>query len=123
VTDLNDLAERYIQLWNEPDADVRRKVIVELFAEDGTHVDDAVDVKGHDAIEQIVTVAHQQFVAEGGFRFRSRGNADGFRNVVRFNWEMHPAGSDQVLAVGFDFITLNDDGRIRADYQFMEMAA
>jgi hypothetical protein len=123
VTDLNELAERYVGIWNEPDADIRRKVIAELFAVDGTHVDEAVDVTGHDAIAAAVAQAHQHFVADGGFCFRSRGNADGFRNVVRFNWEMVPAGTDRVLAVGFDFLTLNEDGRIRVDYQFMEMAA
>lgn len=123
MTDVNELADRYVGLWNEPDEELRRMTIGELFAVDGTHVDEHIDVTGHEAIAEVVTAAHQQFVAEGGFHFRSRGNADGFRNVVRFNWEMVPAGTDQVLAVGFDFLTLNDDGRIRVDYQFMEMAS
>lgn len=120
MTDLNELADRYVELWNEPDPELRFKTIAELFAEDGTHVDEYVDVKGHQAIAGIVSIAHKRFVTEGGNYFRSRGNADGFRNVVRFNWEMVSVKSALVLAAGFDFLTLNDDGRIRVDYQFME---
>jgi hypothetical protein len=123
LTDLNELADRYVALWNEPDVEIRRKAITELFTEDGAHVDQFVDVYGHDAIAAVVTEAHEQFVTDGGFVFRSQRNADGFRNVVRFNWEMLPAGSDQVTAVGFDFVTLDEDGRIREDYQFMQLMA
>jgi hypothetical protein len=33
-----DLAERYIALWNEPGADQRRRMITELWTEDGRHI-------------------------------------------------------------------------------------
>ena len=32
------LAEKYLALWNEPDADLRRQLIDELWTEDGRHV-------------------------------------------------------------------------------------
>ncbi|GGS87097.1 hypothetical protein GCM10010156_51960 [Planobispora rosea] len=33
-----DLAGRYVALWNEPDAELRRKAIEDLWAEGGSHV-------------------------------------------------------------------------------------
>jgi hypothetical protein len=37
MSDLNDFARRYIAVWNEPDAALRRKAIIELFAPDAAH--------------------------------------------------------------------------------------
>jgi hypothetical protein len=54
-------------------------------------------------------------VKAGGLVFRSANNADGYHDTVRFNWEMVPA------AVGFDFLVLGADGRIRFDYQVLDM--
>jgi hypothetical protein len=53
-----------------------------------------------------VTRSFEEFVAPGEFAFRARDNADRLGNVVKFNWEMVPI--------------LDDDGRIRRDYQFIE---
>jgi hypothetical protein len=123
VTEFNDLAQRYVAMWNESDTDRRRTAIVELFDVDGRHADQFLDVSGHTEIEKVVAEAHQQFVVDGGFGFRSAGNADGFGNVVRFNWEMVPSGADEPVAIGFDFLILDTDGKIAVDYQFMEMVA
>jgi AraC-like DNA-binding protein len=38
MTNRNELADRYVALWNEPDADRRRAAIAELWTEDGVHV-------------------------------------------------------------------------------------
>jgi hypothetical protein len=122
VTDPNELAERYVRLWNEPDAVARRRMVDELFAADGTHVDQQADVTGRAAIADLVGRRHRRFVLTDGFAFRSRRNADGFRNVVRFNWELLPAATGRVRAVGLDLLTLDDDGQIRMDYQFMQRA-
>jgi hypothetical protein len=33
-----ELAEKYLALWNEPDADQRRRMIAKLWAEDASHI-------------------------------------------------------------------------------------
>ena len=33
-----ELADKYVALWNEPDADRRRRMIAKLWAEDGRHI-------------------------------------------------------------------------------------
>jgi hypothetical protein len=55
-----------------------------------------------------------------GFVFRSANNAEDHHNGVRFNWEMVPAAGGAAAAVGFDFLVLGADGRIRLDYQFLD---
>jgi hypothetical protein len=120
LTDLNEFVDRYVALWNEPDAALRRKSVAELFAEDAVHLAQSKDARGHDAIAAVVAEANEEFVQNGGFVFRSRRNADGIHNVVRFNWEMVPAGGGKVMGVGFDFVILGQDGRIQADYQLMD---
>jgi hypothetical protein len=41
-------------------------------------------------------------------------------DVVKFNWEMVPRGGGAVAGVGLEVLVLDDDGRIRIDYQFIE---
>ena len=54
------------------------------------------------------------------FAFRARDNAARLGNLVKFNWEMVPVGGGQAAGVGLEVLILDDDGRIRLDYQFIE---
>ena len=38
MTNPNELADRYVTLWNEPDAEQRRRLIEELWTEDGGQI-------------------------------------------------------------------------------------
>jgi hypothetical protein len=135
--DVRDLTSRYVAVWNEPDAALRRTSIQELWTEDGIHVlqppaelrlaaaglgftSAGLEARGHDELEIRVARAYQDFVAPGEFSFRPRENADGLRNVVKFNWEMVPAGGGAAAAAGLEILILGPDGRIEADYQFLE---
>ena len=135
--DVKDLTGRYVAAWNEPDPARRRQAIRELWAEDGIHVlqppaefrqaaaglgftSAALEARGHDELEVRVSRAYQDFVAPGEFAFRSRDNADALRNVVKFSWEMIPAAGGEAAATGLEILVLGPDGRIEADYQFIE---
>ncbi len=61
--------------------------------------------------------AYREFIAPGTYSFRSRGDVDALRNVVKFHWEMVDTDG-AVQAVGLKFLVLGPDGRIRTDYQF-----
>lgn len=52
--------------------------------------------------------------------FRAIDNVDSHHDTVRFNWTMAPANGGDVGLVGFDFLVLASDGRIREDYRFIE---
>jgi len=139
MTDINprDLVGRYVAVWNEPDAELRRKAIHDLWTENGVHIlqppqeirkaaaglgftSTTLEARGYDALEVRVTRAYQEFVAPGEFTFNPRDNADRLDNVVKFNWEMVPSGGGEVAGVGLEILVLDEDGRIKTDYQFIE---
>jgi hypothetical protein len=62
---------------------------------------------------------YEDFVAPGEFIFR-RDNAARLDDVVKFNWEMLRTSDGTIAAVGLEILVLNDDDRIRTDYQFIE---
>lgn len=135
--DIHQLTDRYVAVWNEPDTERRRAAISELWSDDAVHVLQppkdllraaeglgfgrlVLEARGHDALDFRVTRAHEEFVAPGTFVFRSRGNADRLHDVVKFTWEMAPRDGGEVAGVGLEILMLGPDGRIVADYQFIE---
>ena len=120
MTQVTELVDRYVAVWNEPDAEKRRQGIAALWAEGGAHFTPSVEARGYKALEARVAGAYQKWVKEGGFVFRSAKNVETHHGGVRFNWEMVPAAGGAVAAVGFDFLVLDGDGRIRLDYQFLD---
>ena len=113
-----DLADRYANLWNETDPAARRKAISELWASDGVHYVRTLEARGYPALEARVTGSFEKNVRDRGNRFRAVRNAQALRNTVTFNWEMVAPDGEKVLAVGLEFVVLDDHGRIVADYQF-----
>lgn len=132
-----ELVRRYVAAWNEPDASRRRHAIAALWAEDGAHVlqppleigqaatalgfpDATLVARGYDALEFRVTRSYQEFIAPGKYAFQARDNARRLGDVVKFNWEMVATDDGGVAAVGLEVFILGADGRIKADYQFIE---
>ena len=56
-----DLVDRYVAVWNEPNADERRKRIRSLWAPDGTTCYRLLDAHGYEAIEARVTSSWDKF--------------------------------------------------------------
>jgi hypothetical protein len=61
-----------------------------------------------------------KFIAPGEFVSRPRANAARLGNVVKFSWEMVPTSGGEPAGVGLEILVLDDDGRIRMDYMFIE---
>ncbi|MGW2744584.1 hypothetical protein [Streptomyces sp. NPDC001450] len=136
-TDIRRLTEKYVAVWNEPDAERRRTAIRDLWSDDAVHVLQppkalvqaaeglgfdrlVLEARGHEALELRVARAHEEFVAPGAFVFRSRDDADRLHDVVKFHWEMTPRDGGEVAGVGLEILVLGPDGRIVGDYQFIE---
>ena len=132
-----ELAEKYLALWNEPDADRRRRMIAELWTVDGRHIlqppEDIrgiaarpglaltaiLEARGYEEIEARAASAYEHWVGSEGLSFRGRDDAERLGDVVKFHWEaVSPAG--EVIAVGLVFLVLGADDRIRRDYVFIE---
>lgn len=131
-----ELVDRYVAVWNEPDQELRRKIIRELWTEDGAQIlqppremaeeasrlgfSSILRARGHDELEVRVARAHEEFVVGGQFLFRRRDEGARLLDVVKFSWEMVSARSGEVAGVGVEILLLDVDGRIRLDYQFIE---
>jgi hypothetical protein len=112
------LAERYVAVWSEPDAERRRRAIAELWTPDGEHYVGAREVRGYDELEQRIKGSHEKNIRDDGNRFRAVKDARALRDVVTFHWEMLPADSEKVVATGLEILLVDAQGRILVDYQF-----
>ena len=131
------LADRYVALWNEPDPERRRRMIAELWTEDGSQILQppqemreiaasaglgmaaTLEARGHAELEARAATSYERWVGSDGLSFRRRDDVDRLHDVVKFHWEaVSPNG--EVTAVGLDFLILASDGRIRRDYTFIE---
>jgi hypothetical protein len=136
MTDTQAFAEKYVALWNEADADRRRRTIAELWAVDGRHVlqppqeirevaaqpgiamTAILEAQGYEAIEARATSVYEHWVGSEGMSFRGRDDADRLGDVVKLHWDA-VAADGTVAAVGLSFLVLAADGRIERDYTFI----
>ncbi len=136
MTDTQAFADKYLALWNEPDADRRRRTIAELWTEGGRHIlqppeeiraiaagpgltmTAILEARGYEEIEARATSVYEHWVGSQGLSFRGRDDAARLGDVVKFHWEA--VGKDgETFAVGLDFLVLTADGRIERDYTFV----
>lgn len=123
TTDLDELANQYVAVWNEPDHLKRRKDIENLWSPEGLHFTSTREVKGYDALEARVEEAHNTFVRDQGCVFRVSGEPLGHHGVVKFSWVMVDPKSDAISAAGSDILCLDESGLIATDHQFTEPLA
>ena len=123
------LADRYLALWNEPDPERRRRMIAELWTEDGSQIlqppQEMREIAASAGLGMAATLearaatSFEQWVGSAGLSFRRRDDVYRLHEVVKFHWEaVSPDG--EVTAVGLVFLVLGTDGRIRRDYVFIE---
>jgi ketosteroid isomerase-like protein len=112
------LISRYTAVWNEPDPAARRRAVAELWAEDGVEYTEAAEHRGHDALEARIAGAYEQFVAPGGFVFVPAEDVATHHDAITFTTHLVPAAGGAPVWSGTVFVLLDQDGRIRRDYQF-----
>jgi hypothetical protein len=134
ITEPLTLADRYVAMWNEPDAPARDAMVRALWAADARHVleppaemraqaaqigftNPALVAHGHEELCARVRRAHEEFVAPGEFAFQLAGAAHRLADLVCFDWEMVRLATGEVAATGSEVLLLTPDERIRADYQ------
>ena len=120
TTDLNTTIHRYIDAWNETDADRRRALVADVFADDGSYVDPLLAGAGHDSIATMIGLAQQQFPEH---RFELSYGPDAHNDRVRFAWRLFGPEGDAPVAAGVDFATVAADGRLRSVTGFLESPA
>jgi hypothetical protein len=118
MSEINDLAKRYIAVWNEQDAQARAASVAELWATEGIEFTESSQFKGHPALVDRVAQAHAEFVDDGGFVFEVGDEVNGHHDAAVFTTRMVPATGGDVAWSGIIVLILDEDGRIRRDYQF-----
>jgi hypothetical protein len=116
MTAYDDLAQRYIDAWNETDANARRAAVDHLYTEDARYEDPMAAAHGREAIASMIGAVQEQFP---DFRFELAGPVDGHHNQARFGWELGPEGSPAPV-VGFDVAVIDDAGRIQTVLGFLD---
>ena len=116
MTAYDELAQRYIDTWNETDPSARRAAVDQLYAEDARYVDPLAAADGREAIAAMIGAVQEQFP---GFVFRLAGPVDGHHDQARFGWELGPAGAPAPI-VGFDVVVSDDGGRIQTVLGFLD---
>jgi hypothetical protein len=114
-----ELANRYVAVWNETDPERRRQQIAALWVPDGQHYVDVREARGHAALEQRIIGSFNKNVRDLGHRFRAVQDARTLRDIVTFHWEMLSAG-DRVVGRGIVVLSVDADGRILVDYLFVD---
>jgi hypothetical protein len=136
--ELGRLLDRWVAQWNEPEPDERRRLIREVWAEDGFQVmvnppagirDTAahyavpfpsVQIHGYDALYARVTRAYDMFVAPGEYVFERAGEVVRHAGAaVALTWVMRSRTDGGVAGAGLEVLTLDTDGRVRTDHQFV----
>ncbi|WP_165978358.1 hypothetical protein [Actinomadura darangshiensis] len=139
--DAKQVADRYLAQWNEPDAAARSALIREAWTPTAVHVlvnppeavrDGAaalavpappLEVHGHDALDARVTRAYEMFVAGGEHVFTVAEEPFVLLpDVIGVRWSMVTADGGEAVGGGLDVLSLDGDGRIRTDHQFIAAA-
>ncbi|MBP2325921.1 hypothetical protein JOF56_006306 [Kibdelosporangium banguiense] len=115
MSEYESIAQRYIDTWNEKNADKRRAIVDELYTSDATFTDPLVAVTGPEAIDQVIGGAQEQFA---GLEF-TLGPVDGHHDIARFTWLLGAPGAEEPLVIGFDVVVL-EDGRIKHVHGFLD---
>src|SRR5918999_5721622 len=115
------LAHKYLALWNEPDAGRRRRMIAELWTQDGRHIlqppqeiraiaaqpgiamTAILEARGYEEIEARAASAYEHWVGSEGLSFRGRDDVDRLDDVVKLHWEA-VAQDGAVFAIGLSFL-------------------
>jgi hypothetical protein len=119
MADTDTLVNNYIAMWNETDPDRRRELVAQTVSSDADYVDPVMEGSGVDGISTMIGAAQTQFP---GHRFTLLAGPEAHHNRVRFTWSLAADGGAP-MAIGVDFVSLADDGRMRSITGYLEPAA
>ena len=117
MTDITTVVDTYLAAWNETDPEARRALIAETWTDDGTYLDPLMAGEGRAGIDAMIAGAQQAYP---GHRFELAEGPDAHHDRVRFTWHLHAPDGNGAVAVGVDFATVAEDGRLRAVTGFLE---
>ena len=119
MADPATIVRTYIEMWNETDPRRRRELVSETLTDDASYLDPILAGNGVEEISDMIGAAQAQYP---GHRFELVTGPDVHHDRVRFTWSLAVTAGEPI-AVGVDFATTADDGRMRDVTGFLEPAA
>jgi hypothetical protein len=119
VSDRHAVVNDYIAMWNETDARQRAALAAQVVTEDANYVDPLMTGDGIDGISAMIGRAQEQYP---GHRVALVSGPDEHHDRIRFSWCLAP-DSGASIAIGTDFVIVDDDGRMRSITGFLDPAA
>lgn len=112
---MNGIVEKYLATWNAR-GEERERLLSEHWSDLVVYVDPLAEVNGRAALGELIEGVQAQFP---DFVFHPASEPDSHHRQLRFSWGLGPAG-EEPLVVGFDVITLDEDGRIEEVRGFLD---
>ena len=79
------ITDRYVAVWNEPDAQSRRTAIGSLWEPDGVeYVDGGIQFRGHEELDRRIAHAYDEFVGSGKYYATMADDASRHDDVITF---------------------------------------
>jgi hypothetical protein len=113
---IDDVADRYLAVWSEADPELRRRAVADLWAEDGVEFVESTQFRGHEELDARITEAYDAFVGSGRFIVGSANDVFGHHDAVTFTVQLATEDGEVAWAARV-FLLLDENARIRADYQ------
>ena len=110
------IVDRYLAVWSEPDAEIRRRAIAGLWAQDGVEFVEGVQFRGRKELEVRIAEAYAAFVGSGRYAVTSAGDASRHDDIATFTIQLTTEGGEVAWAARV-FIVLGENGLIQQDYQ------
>ena len=82
MTDVQTIARRYIDLWNERTPARRREILAANWATNARYVDPLMSGDGHDGVDALIAGVQQRFP---DFKFSLVGEPNGYGDHLRFS--------------------------------------
>ena len=110
------IIDRYLAVWSEPDAEIRRSAIAGLWAQDGVEFVEGVQFRGREELEVRIAEAYEAFVGSGRYKVTSAGDVSGHDDIATFTIQLTTVAGEVAWAARV-FIVLGENGLILQDYQ------
>jgi hypothetical protein len=117
MSNVTELIDRYIAMWNETDAERRRDLIAKTWTKTGSYLDPVMQGEGPAGLDAMVRGVQERFP---GHKFRRTSEVDSHHDRIRFAWELAADGGLAVVG-GTDFGILSE-GRLQAITGFFDQA-
>jgi hypothetical protein len=111
------ITDRYVAVWNEPDAQARRAAIESLWEPDGVeYVEGGIQFRGHEELDRRIAHAYDEFVGSGKYHATMADDASRRGDIIMFTVQLSTHEGEVAWAARV-FVLLGATRRIREDYQ------